>query len=152
MPSIHIAVREGLNELLSQKFYNALRYSPCVFNFFWKLEEQNFPQNGMPNFRKLCAKLSFAYWKILVKCLHHEQFLLNWQFSTFQPPTPSVKWVKILEWLLSFYTLSGTPLKIYHICRKQNRTRERTFSSHCWYRMRHLSYESFLIKNPCIIK
>ena len=24
--------------------------SPCVFNFLWKLEEQKFPQNGMPNF------------------------------------------------------------------------------------------------------
>ena len=110
--------------------------SPClVFNSLWKLEEQKSPQNGMPNFRKFCAKVSFTYWKILVKCLHHEQFLLNWQFSTFQPPTPSVKWVKILEWLLSFYMFSGTPLKIYHICRKKTRIRERTFSLHCCYRI-----------------
>ena len=36
-------------------FYNALRY--C--NFLWKLEEQKFPQNGMPNFRKFCARLKF---------------------------------------------------------------------------------------------
>ena len=102
--------------------------SLCVFNFLWKLEEQKFPQNGkehkfsqngMANFWKFCAKLSFAYWKRLVKRLRHEQFLLNQQFSAFQPPTPSVKWVKILEWLLSFYMFSGTPLKIYHICRKK---------------------------------
>ena len=127
--------------------------SPCVFNFLWKLEEQKFPQNRMPNFRKFCAKLSFAYRKILIKCVHHKQFLLNWQFSAFQPPTHIVKWVKTLEWLLSFYMFSGNPLKIYHICRKKKiRTRERTFSSHCWYRMRHRSYQSFLIEKPCIIK
>ena len=126
--------------------------SVWVFNFLWKLEEQKFPQNGVPIFRKFCAKLSFTYWKILVKCLHHEQFLLNWQFSTFQPPTPSVKWVKILEWLLSFYMFSGIPLKIYHICRKKTSTQERTFSSHCWYWMRHLFYQSFLIEKPSIIK
>ena len=115
--------------------------SPCVFNFLRKLEKQKFPQNGMPNYRKF-----------FVKCVHHEQFLLNWQFSAFQSPTPTVKWVKILEWLLSFYMFSGTLLKIYNICRKKTRTRERTFSSHCWYRMRHLSYKYFLIEKPCIIK
>ena len=110
------------------------------------------PTNGIPNFRKFCAKLSFAYWKILVKFLHHRQFLLNWQFSTFQPPTPSVKSAKILEWLLSFYMFSGIALKIYHICRKKTSTQEWTFSSRCCYWMRHLSYQFFLIKKPSIIK
>ena len=138
--------------MLTEKFYlNAFTMSNfCLINNFL-LSNRHLHCNWMPNFRKFCAKLSFAYWKILVKCLHHEQFLLNWQFSALQPPLPapipSVKWVKILEWLLSFYTFSGTPLKIYHIC-----TRERTFSSHCWYRMSHLSYQSFLIEKPCIIK
>ena len=120
MSSIHIAVWHKVKTNYSQRsFIMQWDISLCIFNFLWKLEEQKFPQNGMPNFRKFCAKLSFAYWKILVKYLHHEQFLFNWQFSTFQPPTPSVKWVKILEWLLGFYVFSRTPSKIYHICRKK---------------------------------
>ena len=120
MSSIHIAVWHKVKTNYSQRsFIMQWDISLCIFNFLWKLEEQKFPQNGMPNFRKFCAKLSFAYWKILVKYLHHEQFLFKWQFSTFQPPTPSVKWVKILEWLLGFYVFSRTPSKIYHICRKK---------------------------------
>ena len=99
--------------------------SLCLFNFLWKLQEQKFPQNGMPNFRKFYAKLNFACWKILVNftmsnfCLI-DNFLLS-------GPHPQHK-------------MGENTGKIYHISRKKTRTQERTFSSHRWYWMRHLSY------------
>ena len=126
----------------------------CVFNFLWKFEEQKIPKNGMPNFRKFCAKLSFAYWKVLVKCLHHEQFLLNWQFSTFQPPTPC-KVGENTGMITKFLYVFRDPFKnIPYLQKKKKKTstQERTFSSHCWYWTRHPSYQSFLIEKPSIIK
>ena len=118
----------------------------------WKFEEQKFPQNGMPNLRKFCGKPSFAYWKILLKCQDHEQFLLNWHFFASQSTTPSVKLGESTGMITKFLYIFKCNLKSIPYLQKTTSTQELNFSSHFWYWMRHLSHQSFLIEKPSVVR